>query len=273
MKRRLLGATLAVALGISGAGALAAFTAAQPAFAVSCPSPNPDDHQGFGWTHTSGGLADVQGVRSSIKFLKDSDLCDFTMTNSPWNAYYIAVEGTGGLESITQIGFFHDYNIAGVNEWCKFWATKDTGAQAQKYGCTGYSVDDWENVSIHQDGSETHYVIDDCGHNPSPDDYSNCTTKNSSATDFTSPSGEIDMEEFYGSCAMHEWGSGADNARVGSASGSLLPIQGLDSSFVWSARDWGTHSDDDNCTNGGNYNWFTEDQTPTHGVKWYDSRN
>ncbi len=263
-----LAAMAAAMLGLSMA-AVGIVVSATPAFAVSCPNPNHSDHQAFLWTSNTG---DVSGVRAGVKFLKDSALCDWTSSNTPWDEVWLSVEVPGTGTTIVQMGFIHDYNFMEINEWCKFWATPGTGAVAQNYGCTGYSVDDEENFSIHQDSTKTHYVLDDCGKNTT--DYSNCTTKSMGTADFSLPAGAVSQEEFYGSCGEHEWGYSGDNMKIGSVSGSpILTLQGLGAAGQWNARDWSTQPDEQNCTNGGNYNWLTADSNPVHGVKWFDSRN
>jgi hypothetical protein len=252
-----------------GAAALIVLPASTPAFAVNCPSPFTYDEQGFHWTHTNASGPDVMGVRAGVKFRKDANLCDPGMLGNQRQWVQIGVEGTGGPNNIVSMGFVQRYNVFDLNEWCKVWFIGD--AVEHRYGCTGINQNDEVNFSIHQDGSHTHYVLDDCGLNTTG--YGNCSTMNQSQADWAEPHGTIFQAEQYGACTQHMFGAQGDQEKVGSPTGPILPIQGLDSSFQWDPRQWGTQSDLQTCQNGGNYNWYLKDTTPTHGVNWYDSRN
>lgn len=262
-----LATVLAMVVGFSGGPAIFVGTVTSAQASVSCTSPFDDDFQNFDWTHQTGGVDDVAGVRAGIKFRLDGDLCPYDdSSGSQQIAIWIAVIGNAPGK-IVQMGFDKDYNTLGITETCFFWAIQ--GGRPEKYHCTGMSDDDEENFYIHEWNGSTQYLLEDCGTNTP--DYSSCVAENSGQDTWSFPSAQDSEEETLGACDAHSFGAAGDQEKIGSDSGPILPLQGLANS-TWTVRSWGMQTDFDGCGDPP-YHYQLKQPNPSAGLNWYDNRN
>jgi hypothetical protein len=237
----------------------------QAAWAVTC-SGNLVKAAGYRWTHFVGTRADVNGVRAPIEVRTDGGLCNHDGHPDSADFTYIAIRGSSP-SAYAELGLEKNWGCflnSCSERYCHFWAT---GTPGGVFMGTDYACGDGSNLTeyfftIHLNSNLNKYVLSDCG---TSGGYavSNCNDQNNQLDVFGDPAGIVAAQADY-SCDLHIEGSQPDKQNVGTTS---YHIQGLDDSFQWVARSWGSYYSDCSST------FIKSEQNGGETMKFYDTRN